>query len=107
VSSKGTSLGLPSISSTNQVFKAISRRIVPETTGTRRGGFSGVNSTPRAVAEPQPQPNPPQPPAQPRYHMPDRHEQPRRASPRREAAIGVPPPVPGFGFQIPGMRSNY
>ncbi|KAF2810693.1 uncharacterized protein BDZ99DRAFT_561015 [Mytilinidion resinicola] len=77
--------------------KAISRRIVPETTGTRRGGFGVVNVTPRA-AEP---PNPP-----PRYRKPDRPE-PRRASPRLEAITGVPPPVPGFGFQIPGMRSNY
>ncbi|KAF2755179.1 hypothetical protein EJ05DRAFT_125198 [Pseudovirgaria hyperparasitica] len=42
--------------------------------------------------------------------QPQQHQQaPRRpASPRQEPnTIGVPPPVPGFGFQLPGFPANF
>lgn len=67
--------------------KAISRRIAPDAGG-RRGGNHG----PRGGFDP----------SAPRYRKADRPE-PRHVSPRPEAAIGVPPPVPGFGFQFSGM----
>ncbi|KAJ9641930.1 hypothetical protein H2199_005144 [Coniosporium tulheliwenetii] len=38
-------------------------------------------------------------PGAPRYRKAD-----KRTSPKADAAIGVPPPVPGFGFQLPGMN---
>lgn len=68
--------------------KAISRRIVPDAGGRRGGGNHG----PRGGFDPNAS----------RYRKPDRPE-PRHVSPRPEAAIGVPPPVPGFGFQFSGM----
>jgi protein NRD1 len=38
-----------------------------------------------------------------RFRRPERAPEPRHVSPRPDAAIGVPPPVPGFGFQLPGF----
>ncbi|OCK79424.1 hypothetical protein K432DRAFT_299923 [Lepidopterella palustris CBS 459.81] len=71
--------------------KAISRRMAPDT-GSRRGGGGG-NFPPRGGHDGN---------NAPRHRKPDRVE-PRHISPRPEAAIGVPPAVPGFGFQFSGM----
>jgi protein NRD1 len=68
--------------------KAISRRIAPDAGGRRGGGSHGPRGGFDSNA--------------PRHRKPDRPE-PRHVSPRPEAAIGVPPPVPGFGFQFSGM----
>ncbi|KAF2182809.1 hypothetical protein K469DRAFT_220995 [Zopfia rhizophila CBS 207.26] len=73
--------------------KAISRRVQQD--GGRRGGHhfasrGGFDNGPR-------------------FRKPERTQpsEPRHISPRPEAAIGVPPAVPGFGFQLPGMPSGF
>lgn len=71
---------------------AISRRVPPD--GRRgghgfgsRGGFDGST----------------------RFRKQDRSQahEPRHISPRPEPAVAVPPAVPGFGFQLPGMPSGF
>ncbi|KAF2688953.1 hypothetical protein K458DRAFT_414623 [Lentithecium fluviatile CBS 122367] len=73
--------------------KAISRRVPPET-GRGRGGYGGRGDRGgRGGFD------------SGRYHRQDRppiHEQ-RHISPRPEPTVAVPPAVPGFGFQLPGM----
>lgn len=75
--------------------KAISRRVPPDASrgrgsygargdrGGRGGGFDGA-----------------------RFNRQDRHQQQeqRHISPRVEQAVAVPPAVPGFGFNLPGMN---
>ncbi|EON61674.1 hypothetical protein W97_00890 [Coniosporium apollinis CBS 100218] len=65
--------------------KAISARMGPEPIHHRGGGSMGRKKH--------------FDPGAPRYRKAD-----KRTSPKADAAIGVPPPVPGFGFQLPGMN---
>lgn len=73
--------------------KAISRRVLPDTGPRGRGGHHfgprGGHGHDHGGRE--------------RFRKPDRAPEPRHVSPRPDAAIGVPPPVPGFGFQLPGF----
>ena len=78
--------------------KALGKRMEPQ--GKRGGHQNGGGN--RGRFDPQ----------APRFRKPDRQEQKqenRRNEPRtaEEKAIGVPPPVPGFGFQLPGFPMNY
>ncbi|KAF2197158.1 hypothetical protein GQ43DRAFT_458675 [Delitschia confertaspora ATCC 74209] len=69
--------------------KAISRRVPPHVPNPGRGG--GSNFAPRGHDN------------GPRNRKQERAHEARHMSPRSDAAIGVPPPVPGFGFQLPGF----
>lgn len=67
-------------------FVAISRRMA-----TDRGGQQGPRSTRDAPAS--------------SAATPSRYRQPERTD-RDVSNVGVPPPVPGFGFQFPGMPNG-
>ena len=86
VSSKGTTL--PSCASCliTDLCIAISRRMA-----TDRGGYQGPRSSRDGFG--------PGPVAQDRYRQPERpmHD---------NNPIGIPPPVPGFGFQFPPMPNS-